>query len=125
MLTKVLFGLFLISCINKANSAKILAVFPFGKGSQYILGNGVARALVEAGHDVTLVASVPDKNPPKGGKWSEVILTGFFEEMTGKQFPIFKIAYYKCGFLYRNLRVFHHLLRHGQHTFHHVHTNVE
>lgn len=67
---------------NVVNGANILVVFPLAGGSHYILGSGVTRVLVEAGHDVTLISAFEQKDPPKnGGKWTDVVLTGFVEQL--------------------------------------------
>nr|CAI5816849.1 unnamed protein product [Callosobruchus analis] len=59
---------------------KILVVFPMAAPSHYILGEAIARGLLEAGHDVTMVTSFAMKNPPKNGKYRDVLMTGFAEE---------------------------------------------
>lgn len=69
-----------IALINTINAARILVVYPFVGGSHYILGNSVARVLVEAGHDVTLISPFEEKYPPKNGTWTNVVLTGFVED---------------------------------------------
>lgn len=70
-----------LSYNNYVDSANILIIYPIPGGSHYNLGSGVARILVEAGHDVTLISPFENKNPPKiGGKWTDVVLTGFSED---------------------------------------------
>lgn len=85
-----LFGLTLLlalTCLSwkVASCAKILVVFPMAGGSHHILGQGVTRVLVEAGHDVTFISSYAEKNPPKNGTWTDVVLTGFKEEFDSKR----------------------------------------
>lgn len=65
--------------LNTAQSSKILIVYPLFGTSHYILGNAIARTLVEAGHDVTMVSPFEEKNPPKNGTWTNIVLTGLFE----------------------------------------------
>ncbi|KAJ8930348.1 hypothetical protein NQ314_016857 [Rhamnusium bicolor] len=62
------------------DSARILAVFPTPAPSHYILGNALLRGLAEAGHDVTMISPFSESNPPKGGSWRDIVLTGFVEE---------------------------------------------
>ncbi|CAH1999058.1 unnamed protein product [Acanthoscelides obtectus] len=67
-----------LSCL--AQCYKILTVFPMAAPSHYILGEAIARGLAEAGHDVTMVSPFEMKNPPKNGKFRDILLTGFIEE---------------------------------------------
>ncbi|KAJ8954690.1 hypothetical protein NQ318_011383 [Aromia moschata] len=69
-----------LSVVFAARCSKILVVFPMPAPSHYILGNAYAKTLVEAGHDVTMVSPFEEKNPPKKGKWRDVVLTGFVEK---------------------------------------------
>lgn len=80
MKTLLLFIYFCFLICHLVESAKILVVFPMQAGSHYILGNGVARVLVEAGHEVTLISPYEEKYPPQNGTWRDIILTGFAEE---------------------------------------------
>ncbi|XP_023012473.2 UDP-glycosyltransferase UGT5 [Leptinotarsa decemlineata] len=66
----------LLQAAYLGNSFKILVVFPMPSPSHFILGNSLARGLVEAGHDVTMVSSFEDKNPPRNGKYTSVKLEG-------------------------------------------------
>ncbi|KAJ8954689.1 hypothetical protein NQ318_011381 [Aromia moschata] len=68
--------LFLLIMVGAVKSYRILVIFPMESGSHYILGSAVARTLVEAGHDVTLVSPFEQKNPPKNGTWRDVVLPG-------------------------------------------------
>ncbi|KAJ8918828.1 hypothetical protein NQ315_011114 [Exocentrus adspersus] len=70
----------LLLFLNSAQCSKILIVFPIAAPSHYILGNALARGLAEAGHDVTMVSPFEEKNPPKKGKYRDVVLTGFLDE---------------------------------------------
>lgn len=68
-----------------ANAAKILVVFPVPAGSHYILGNALTRILVEAGHDVTFISPKVEKNPPKNGTWTDIVVTiNMFKGREGK-----------------------------------------
>ncbi|XP_018579879.1 UDP-glucuronosyltransferase 1-8 [Anoplophora glabripennis] len=72
--------LILLIAIYSAECSKILVVFPMPASSHYILGNALARGLAEAGHDVTMISSFEERNPPKNGSYRDVVLTGFLEE---------------------------------------------
>lgn len=45
------------------DSAKILGVFPFGGKSHYAIGEATLKALVEAGHEVTMISVFEPKQP--------------------------------------------------------------
>ncbi|KAJ8918827.1 hypothetical protein NQ315_011113 [Exocentrus adspersus] len=79
MKSVVLFIALALACVVQCS--KILVVFPMAAPSHYILGNALARGLAEAGHDVTMVSPFEEKNPPKKGKYRDVVLTGLLEEM--------------------------------------------
>ncbi|KAJ8928783.1 hypothetical protein NQ314_018641 [Rhamnusium bicolor] len=66
--------------INLNDGARILGVFPVPAPSHYILANALMKGLAEAGHDVTIISSFSEKNPPKGGTWREIILDGFLAD---------------------------------------------
>nr|XP_023012474.1 UDP-glucuronosyltransferase 2C1-like [Leptinotarsa decemlineata] len=70
----VLIVLLQMTCFG--NCFNILVVFPMPAPSHFILGNALARGLAEAGHDVTMVSPYEDKNPPKNGKYSNIVLEG-------------------------------------------------
>ncbi|XP_018579882.1 UDP-glucuronosyltransferase 2B10-like [Anoplophora glabripennis] len=57
----------------------LVGVFPFGAPSHYILGSTLMKGLTEAGHDVTMISPFKEKNPPKGGKWTEIIIDELME----------------------------------------------
>ncbi|XP_023012472.2 UDP-glycosyltransferase UGT5 [Leptinotarsa decemlineata] len=71
----------LLEAVYLGNSLNILVVFSMPARSHFILGNSLARGLVEAGHDVTIVSPFEDKNPPKDGKYTSVKLEGMKETM--------------------------------------------
>nr|CAH7731538.1 unnamed protein product [Callosobruchus chinensis] len=79
ILTTLLIAL-ILNLLCFAQCYKILVIFPMAAPSHYILGEAIARGLVEAGHDVTMVTSFAMKNTPKNGKYRDVLLTGFAEE---------------------------------------------
>nr|CAH7769287.1 unnamed protein product [Callosobruchus chinensis] len=58
--------------------------------SHNFLGKAIFKALAEAGHDVTVVTCFHEEKVPKGGKWKEILLKGFYEKMT-KQFGTMNI----------------------------------
>ncbi|XP_074039733.1 UDP-glycosyltransferase UGT5 [Leptinotarsa decemlineata] len=58
------------------NTYKILVMFPVPSPSHFILGSALARGLVNAGHDVTIVSPYKDKNPTENGKYSSIVLKG-------------------------------------------------
>ena len=64
--------LVLFAVYNIANCYKILAIFPFGSVSHHIIGEATLRALVEAGHEVTIISSLKTKNPTENFK--EIII---------------------------------------------------
>ncbi|XP_044262534.1 UDP-glycosyltransferase UGT5-like [Tribolium madens] len=70
---------FLFFLVYNVQSAKILGVFPIPAPSHYILGSRLMRALAEKGHDVTVINPFGEKNPPKNGKYKDILLTGFKE----------------------------------------------
>lgn len=74
----------LLVAVCSAECSRILVVFPMPAPSHYILGNSLARGLAEAGHDVTMISAFEEKNPPKGGKYRDVVLTGFLEQRDSK-----------------------------------------
>lgn len=75
----------LLSCLlYTVNSYKLLMVCSLPSKSHYILMSSLAKGLVKAGHDVTMVSSFGEENPPKGGKYRDVILTGFKENPFSK-----------------------------------------
>nr|QIK00375.1 UDP-glycosyltransferase [Xylotrechus quadripes] len=73
--------LVLVSLFCATQCSKILIVMPTPARSHYILGNTVARTLAEAGHDITMVSSFVEKNPPKNGTYRDIQLTGFLESL--------------------------------------------
>nr|XP_023012471.1 UDP-glucuronosyltransferase 2C1-like isoform X1 [Leptinotarsa decemlineata] len=84
----------LLQALCLGNSLKILVVFPLPGPSHFILGNSLARGLVEAGHEVTIVSPFEDKNPPKNGRYTSVKLEGAKEaiESTNKNINMFDLV---------------------------------
>ncbi|ENN70578.1 UDP-glycosyltransferase UGT5 [Dendroctonus ponderosae] len=77
MFSKALFLTCLIfSCVE---SARILGIFPMPGISHYILTSKLMKGLAEAGHDVVMVSPYGMKDPPKNGKYTDVILDDFAE----------------------------------------------
>ncbi|XP_050310241.1 UDP-glycosyltransferase UGT5-like [Anthonomus grandis grandis] len=58
---------------------KLLLVFPLPARSHYILGNELGKGLALQGHEVTMLSSFEEKNPPKG--YEEILL----HELTDRQ----------------------------------------
>ncbi|KAJ8928780.1 hypothetical protein NQ314_018638 [Rhamnusium bicolor] len=81
--------IFFSSLIWITSCSRILVVFHMPSTSHYILGNALARGLAEAGHDVTMVSPFEEKNPPKNGKYRNVILTGFLDDMDKQDMSVF------------------------------------
>ena len=65
--------------VQETKCAKILGVFPIHAKSHYFLGSSLMRGLAEKGHDVTVLNTFGEKNPPKNGSYRDIILTS---EMT-------------------------------------------
>lgn len=80
-----LIGLLLFLTIIGGNQgARILGVFPFFARSHYILGSTLMKGFAEAGHDVTMISPFKEKNPPKGGNWTEILVDNIFEAIMSK-----------------------------------------
>ncbi|XP_072383365.1 UDP-glycosyltransferase UGT5-like [Diabrotica undecimpunctata] len=56
------------------NAYKVLFVFPMPARSHFNLGTTLAKQLVAAGHDITMVAFFEEKSPPLGGTYTNVVL---------------------------------------------------
>ncbi|XP_028129750.1 UDP-glycosyltransferase UGT5-like [Diabrotica virgifera virgifera] len=61
-----------------ANGYNILFVFPMPAKSHFILGTAMAKQLVAAGHDITMVACFEEKSPPLGGTYTNVVLDDIY-----------------------------------------------
>ncbi|RZC41856.1 UDPGT and/or Glyco tran 28 C domain containing protein [Asbolus verrucosus] len=72
---------FVFCLIYTVQTARILGVFPLPGKSHYFLGSALMRELAEKGHDVTVISAFGEKNPPKGGSYTDILLTGIPEEM--------------------------------------------
>ncbi|CAG9830652.1 unnamed protein product [Diabrotica balteata] len=79
----ILLVLFILGQVT--NGYKVLLVFPAPAKSHYMLGNALAKGLVAAGHDVTMIAYFEEKNPPPGGTYTNVLLNGS-EKVFNKDF---------------------------------------
>lgn len=84
----VLCSFVLLSIAVTVESANLLLVFPVHARSHHILCNGVARVLVEAGHNVTIITPFTEKNPPTNGTWNEILLAEIYGEEPSKRFNI-------------------------------------
>ncbi|KAM3962161.1 UDP-glucosyltransferase 2-like [Aphomia sociella] len=56
---------FTIAVLNLCSADKILVIFPLPGKSHNILGEGIVKHLLNAGHEVTFVTPFPKKNPQK------------------------------------------------------------
>lgn len=55
----------LLALFNTIDSLKVLGVLPMGSNSHFAIGNSIIKALVEAGHEATVIAPYPQKKPMK------------------------------------------------------------
>lgn len=69
--------------VSGTSGYKILCVFPIYFPSHYFLGNELAKGLAEAGHDVTMVTVFEEKNPPKNGKYKQIIMYDIIQTEKG------------------------------------------
>ncbi|XP_055609266.1 UDP-glycosyltransferase UGT5-like [Uranotaenia lowii] len=69
----------LLGTSGLGEAAKILGVLPSGGTSHHFVGISYLRLLAKAGHDVTVLSSFPEKNPPPN--WRDIELTGLKEKM--------------------------------------------
>ncbi|CAG9762345.1 unnamed protein product [Ceutorhynchus assimilis] len=77
---------FLSLCHHHCRAAKILGIFPTPGKSHYILESTLMKALVDAGHDVTIVSPFYEEYQFNGnGSYRQIILTGFLEEQTERR----------------------------------------
>lgn len=66
------------------HGAKILGIFPTPGKSHYILESTLMKALVDAGHDVTIVSPFYEKyNSTGNGTYRQIVLTGLAEAQKG------------------------------------------
>ncbi|KAL3267334.1 hypothetical protein HHI36_011465 [Cryptolaemus montrouzieri] len=73
-----LFLILFLCFIQQAPCAKILAVFHMPSISHYRAGVSLVKILANAGHEVTLVSPIGEKNPPKN--YRDIILHGIYNE---------------------------------------------
>lgn len=76
--------------------ARILGIFTMPGISHNILTSKLMRALVVAGHDVTMISPFPMTDVPKNGTLNDIVLEGFFNKMHSKLklFHINSISYF-------------------------------
>ncbi|CAG9834236.1 unnamed protein product [Diabrotica balteata] len=73
--------IFIFLTVTKdAHAYKILGVFPMAAPSHYFLGSQIMMGLAEAGHDVTMLTVFEEKNPPKNGKYNQIVMKDLYEE---------------------------------------------
>ena len=75
-----IFGVLFIMAEN-AESAKILAVFPFPGPSQYILVQPYLKALAARGHELTVINAFPQKQPVKN--YRDIAVMEVFDNYAG------------------------------------------
>ena len=82
---KSIVTLLLILLVSHHGScAKILGVFTSPGRSHYILGSSLMKALAEKGHDVTVLSSYGEKEPPKTkGTYRDIVVTEIMKNMNG------------------------------------------
>ncbi|XP_063921532.1 UDP-glycosyltransferase UGT5-like [Zophobas morio] len=80
---KSIVTLLLILLVSHHGScAKILGVFTSPERSHYILGSTLMKALAEKGHDVTVLSSYGEKEPPKTkGTYRDIVVTEIMKNM--------------------------------------------
>lgn len=79
--------LILLSAISVTNaSLKVLALLPFDSYSHFSVGFGMSRALVNAGHHVTVVSPFPLKKPLKN--YTEISTEDFIDFMDKSELQI-------------------------------------
>ena len=69
---KFLLVIAILSLASFAFGYKILGIFPLGSSSHYAIGESTLKALVEAGHEVTMISVMKTKKPVKNFK--EIII---------------------------------------------------
>ncbi|XP_063921312.1 UDP-glycosyltransferase UGT5-like [Zophobas morio] len=74
--------LILLATTQCGSCAKILGVFSIPGRSHYLLGATLMKALAEKGHDVTMISSFGEKEPPKTkGTYRDIVVTEVIENM--------------------------------------------
>lgn len=69
---KILFILGLL--VWSVQSSRILGIFPLHGDSHYNLARALLRGLAERGHDVTVINTFGEKEPPKNGTYRDIII---------------------------------------------------
>lgn len=72
--------------LDPIESAKILGIFPTMARSHYIVGESIMKALVEAGHEVTVISPFPKKIPREN--WRDISTVEIISKTEGKLFSI-------------------------------------
>lgn len=89
----VLIGLISLSVI-RIESSRILGVFPSPSVSHLLIHFSVVETLVNEGHDVTVIATVPNKNKLANVKYIHIdgpmFNDAFAKEMVNKPAPVYK-----------------------------------
>lgn len=67
--------------IVKANSLNLLLVAPTPAQSHYFIGNELGKGLARLGHNVTIIATYNEENPPPN--YTTIYLDGIAESTEG------------------------------------------
>lgn len=70
----------IVILFKRSECAKILGIFTMPGISHNILTSKLMRALVVAGHDVTMISPFPMRDVPKNGTLNDIVLEGFFNK---------------------------------------------
>ncbi|XP_056637219.1 UDP-glycosyltransferase UGT5-like [Diorhabda sublineata] len=85
---KVIIWIFiLLKTVCDVESYKILFVFPAPIPSHFFLGNALAKGLVDAGHDITMISPYEQNYKSKNGTYKSVVLTGIADMMMDLKVP--------------------------------------
>lgn len=68
--------------IGEANSLKLLLVSPIPIQSHYFIGNELGKGLARLGHNVTIIATYNEENPPPN--YTTIYLDGLAESAISK-----------------------------------------
>lgn len=66
--------------------------------SHNILTSKLMKALMDAGHDVTVISAFPVKDAPKNGTMVNIVIEGLIEKMNGKLYNVIKEELQICKF---------------------------
>ncbi|KAJ0172131.1 hypothetical protein K1T71_012104 [Dendrolimus kikuchii] len=90
------FYVLIVNLLVYSEALKILVVFPMPSKSHIILGDGIVKPLLAAGHEITYITASPVKNPPS--KLRQIDVSANFNLMTsGIMFDIKSLMDSKTG----------------------------